>query len=512
MTLIKNLNLNGNPFEHYTAETEPDIAEYAVRPPYLQAISARAHGLSSFILFGERGAGKSATRLTVYKEIWDKIGRDPAKAKGLPFAVNLTDFSPLLEPLKKDRLTEREIVAIVAFAVVEQMLVWLSEISDPLRSQLINKMERADRALVYALIDGFYLSVPEMDREISTTDTLKLLNSAWTKKGSVWAAKHWDALSQVIAAAISAISKKSLDTEDISGPAEQLLKSLKGESVNAPRAILSKLVDFSRVFGFQGITVLADKLDETAATSNSAEATARLIHPLLAHIQLLEIEGFSWLMFLWNNLRSHFNGDKYPVRLDKIAHADITWSEENLQQMLENRVGFFSGRKLSLKDLFASDLEIPVVAGQIISISQKSPRELIKLMDTVFREHDARGKAAPLAIDTTSLDAGQDKYSTQTIGEWYPKELLQQVLRVGKTSFINKDVQQIFKIGDQGARVKIKTWEDSGLVSKDGTAANDSGAKQAYRYVVADPRIARIIERRLDEVVGVAIVGGEENE
>jgi hypothetical protein len=45
-TLVKSLNLRGNPFEHYTAETEPDIANYAVRPPYLQAISDRVHGLS----------------------------------------------------------------------------------------------------------------------------------------------------------------------------------------------------------------------------------------------------------------------------------------------------------------------------------------------------------------------------------------------------------------------------------------------------------------------------------
>ncbi len=66
-TLVKTLNLRGNPFEHYTAETEPDIANYAVRPPYLQAISDRVRGLSSFILFGDRGAGKSAMRISAKK-------------------------------------------------------------------------------------------------------------------------------------------------------------------------------------------------------------------------------------------------------------------------------------------------------------------------------------------------------------------------------------------------------------------------------------------------------------
>lgn len=69
MTLVDKLNFRANPFEHYTAETEPDIAAYAVRPPYLEGIVGRAKALSSFILFGARGSGKSATRITVYKEI-----------------------------------------------------------------------------------------------------------------------------------------------------------------------------------------------------------------------------------------------------------------------------------------------------------------------------------------------------------------------------------------------------------------------------------------------------------
>lgn len=43
-TIVAQLGLSGNPFEHYTAETEPHITEYAVRPPYLEAIAARLWG------------------------------------------------------------------------------------------------------------------------------------------------------------------------------------------------------------------------------------------------------------------------------------------------------------------------------------------------------------------------------------------------------------------------------------------------------------------------------------
>lgn len=119
MTIIKTFSLKGNPFEHYTAENEPDISSYAVRPPYLTTITDKAKYLNSFILFGKRGAGKSATRLTVFKE-----GFLTEEKK--PFLVNLTDFSDLIYKLKKGKLTDIDIVNVVAYNVIEQMLGWLS--------------------------------------------------------------------------------------------------------------------------------------------------------------------------------------------------------------------------------------------------------------------------------------------------------------------------------------------------------------------------------------------------
>lgn len=72
--------------------------------------------------------------------------------------------------------------------------------------------------------------------------------------------------------------------------------------------------------------------------------------------------------------------------------------------------------------------------------------------------------------------------------------------------FVNKDVQAAFRISDQGARVKIKNWEDAGIVRQDGTVPSEAGGKPVYRYVVSDAKVERIIERRLDEVVGADAV------
>jgi hypothetical protein len=509
MTFVQNLKLKSNPFEHYTAETEPNISEYAVRPPYLQSIAERARGLSSFILFGNRGAGKSATRITVFNEVWKGIEAN-ADGEKRPFVVNLTDFASVQAIFKANKLSDRELVQIAAFYTVEQILVWLASLEDADRNVYLEGLDKAERTLVFAMIKGFYLSVPEMDRSVSTADALKLLNSAWTTKSTVWIGKRWDSLSAIIASAVNVFIKQKIDdTIDISAPAEALLKSLTGDAPNTSRAVLGKLAELVRAFGFSGVCALVDKLDETPNTSNSAESTARLIHPLLTHIQLLEVSGFSWILFLWSNVQDHFNS-KLPVRLDKIAHANITWNNSSLREMIEARVLFFSSDRFGFSGLIDPALNANEVFDDLVTLSVSSPRELIKLLDIILREHDSRGADAPTLLDNASLDLGKDKYAKETIGTWFREKPLQQVLRLGKVSFVNRDVQTIFKITDQGARVRINGWEDAGLVRQSGTAPSELGGKPVNRYVLADARVERIILRELDAAVGAGAEDGDD--
>jgi hypothetical protein len=495
---ITRTKLAQNPFEHYAAETEPNISEYAVKPPYLVTISERAKGLNSFVLFGDRGAGKSATRITVFNDLWamDNSGKKP-------FSVNLTEFTSVAALAPKGTLTDLVMVKLTAFFVVEQMLIWLSSLTPEDREIYVEGLEADERSLVFALYSAFYTSLPELDREVSNSEALKLLNAAWTTQSGLWINKRWDAISKISAGILAAISKSKISKDvDISDDAEKMLLSLRGDGPKTTRAILSKLVDFARAFGFSGVCVLVDKVDETPTTSNSAETSAKLVHPILDHIQLLEVEGFSWVFFLWGNLQAYFN-KSLPVRLDKISHANITWEQAGLLEMIEKRVRFFSQDLIGVSDLFASDVSFDDAFTEIANISVKSPRETIRVFDTIIREHDAKSK--PGLLDTESLTVGIDKYVSETIETWFNDKYLQQVLRLGLTSFVNRDVQGKFKIGDQGARVKIKSWEDAGLVRQDGTQPSELGGKPVYRYSVADPRIARIIDNKLHDIVGAEI-------
>lgn len=168
--------------------------------------------------------------------------------------------------------------------------------------------------------------------------------------------------------------------------------------------------------------------------------------------------------------------------------------------MIESRVAYYSKSLKRFQDLFEPSVDVDLLHRDLIRLTVQSPRELIRLLDIICREHDARRTGT--LIDEASIVAGFDKYVIETINSWYSEKSLKQILRLGKQFFVNRDVQAKFKISDQGARVKIQGWVDAGIVRQDGTVASETVGKPAYRFVVDDPRVSRIINRQLDQLVG----------
>ena len=500
-TIAEILKFKGNPFEHYTAENEPHISEYAVRPPYLQTIVQRALAHTTFILFGDRGAGKSATRITLFNEIWGAT--HPHKR---PLAVNLIDFTNVTSSLRKGDLTENELIREVAYLVIEQVLSWLSSLTEEDRALYTDGMTPDEEDLTIALLKAFYLPRPDMDRERSANDALRLLNRAWKTKSTLWVSQRWSALSGIIAAVVDILAKKA--GAEARAPVEALLATLTGQSGATSRTVLQKLVEFVKIFPFTGIVVLVDKVDETEVTAQSSDASSRLIHPILAHVQLLEVEGFAWMFFLWTQIKPYLEGEKYPVRLDKVGHAAIEWDDKFFNDMLDARIKYFSGGQLEFDDLFDSGADVDRATSSIIGISMRSPREMVRIMDTIITEHDivhaAKGGVQLLTME--SVEDGLDKYVKDRINGIYNEKTLGQIYRLRETRFTNKEVQSAFRVGAQSARAKIQKWEEAGIVKFSGTRASDSeqGGKPFNEYSVIDARVERIIRRNLVELEDLA--------
>ncbi|MGY3452970.1 P-loop ATPase, Sll1717 family [Bradyrhizobium sp. USDA 4353] len=494
--LFSALGLIANPFEHYVAETEPDIVEYAVKPPYFEAIDARAKNTSSYILFGDRGAGKSATRLTVFKELWAA----KAKRDDVPLAVNFVDFSVALSGKRIGAATESILISEVAFVVIESLLVWLSSLEEDDRNTYQEAMNAEELGLCYELLRDHYLSRPSGKREKSSREAMELFNQAFVSKSRLWVEQRWTAVTSVVAKTLqSIIELKTGVKADVGDDLSGLLKKADDEYDSI--LLIRKLVDLVKVFGFAGIVLLIDKVDETEATTNSADKTAELIYPLLARVQLLEIKGFSWIFFLWSRIKGIFEAQQFAVRLDKIGHATVSWEDQFFVQMLNRRLEYYSrqrvGGSIGFAGLFEANTNMPKVYSELISVSMRSPRELVRLMDVIVREHDIRFSEARdvVLLSAESMQIGLDKYVTDTIATVYGERLLAQIFRLNKTVFTNKDVQLTFKVGAQSARTRIQSWENAGIIRLTGTRAAEGaqGGKPANEYTVVDARVERVM-------------------
>jgi hypothetical protein len=498
--LLDTLGFSDNPFAIYVAENEPAIDQYFIRPPYYDAVTERGRAPRSLLLFGARGAGKSATRLTFYKNSWAEWERTE---KG-PLVVTLDDFGRILSdgPQKVDL---GRFISEVGYLVVEAVLVWLAALEDDDRAMFVGTLTPDEEAIVIPLVQRFYLSRPQFLRESSIREPLKLLNQAWHKRSKVWVSQKWDVIAGLVSSIAQGITKgvTKLDIDVQSGLNELLKADAKQwNDSQFAKAILVRLADFAKVFGFEGVTVLVDKVDETYVTNNSAHLTAELVYPILSTTQLLEVDGFGWLFFLWDKVREEYSTAALPVRLDKIANATIQWEDSFLRDLVVKRLQFFSQNTITtFAELCDRSVDAAEALGETIQIAMRSPREMIRVLDTIIREHDdqhAADAGAPRLLSVT-IDRALDKYAVDTVLGVITRAYLQQIKKLGMSVFINKDVQQAFKMNDQSARNRIRAWVDAGFVTQTGSrpAEGGTGGKPSYEYTVTDHRVRRMLERGL---------------
>lgn len=494
--LLSTLGLTSNPFSSYVAETEPDIEHYFVKPPYYSEILSRGKSAKSFILFGARGSGKSASRIAFYKACWNRR----KQGRSAPLAIVLDDYQRILGA-GLERVDVGSFVEEVAFLVIEGLLVWLSALDPSEREIYVEGLTSNELELIVEFLKRFYFNRPELARTTSAKQALRLLNQAWPTEIRLWVEKKWDALADLIANLSNALANRASQVEAGLLPGlRDLLKLNKAELSNSEyaRALLSKLVDVSKIFEFDGIAVLIDKVDETSETNNSAASSARLLYPLMSTTQMLEVDNFGWLVYLWDKVKELYGPNEQGVRIDKIANATIQWPEKFLVELVDKRLAFFSQDAVtSFTQLCSEELRQGSTLKEMIRMSMNSPRELIRILDITIREHDESGTDGLLV--RTTVDSALDKYVIERLPSLYPKQVLQQVSRINQLQFTNSDLQPIFKSGAQIVRNRIKKWQDCGIVGQVGSRPAQGGqqGRDAFLYAVIDSRVHRLISRSL---------------
>jgi hypothetical protein len=485
------LGFSANPFENNTAEREPDIEQYAVRPPYLDRVQQVSKHKGVYVLSGSRGSGKSATRITVARTLWTE--------KPNPLVVPLINFNVFRNYVKAgiplDLFANQ-----ICFLTIEQVLGWLAAMEPDEMAAALSRLESKDKEAVDAFVAAFYLNRPDTARQVSARESFELLDLSLTRKSKIWLDKRWDQVASVVTGLAVSMAKKWGDF-DVGDPQsyEALLKRQQQSGFADPTYSLAKAVEFVRVFGFSGLLVQVDKVDETDWTTTNVDAAARLVYPLLANIQIHEIDGLTWTFYLWDKVRLALTAaNQMPVRFDKIPNGTISWDAAYLEQLVAKRIGHFSGKKLnSLTDIAAVGVNVGDAVASMVQLSGNSPRNLVTLLDVILSEHMQRTRGTYSKLDAVSFAAGMDSYA---VGSLKNHGLHDQVLDLSKVAalrFVTKDVAGRFRKGSQAARARIDKWEQCGLIELVESVSGPGGGRPVDHFEVVEPCARRIIERSL---------------
>lgn len=488
------LGFTGNPFESNTAEREPEIASYAVLPPYLDRTKQASLGnCGIFVLDGARGSGKSATRLTVAKSIWQETGAKP-------LVVALTNFN-VFRPYRKTGLTLELFATQIAFLSFETILSWLSSLSETDAEVRIAAIDSAGKKLVDRFATNFFLNRADNARSTTAQETFDLLNVSLPSKAALWVEKRWDQVSTVIAILAARLGKKYADF-DIGDPSSyaSLLQKQKSDGFSDPYYVLARTVEVARLFGFSGILVQIDKIDETDWTTTSVAAAGALIFPILANIGLHEIDGLSWSLFVWDKvmerLISTYRGQ---LRFDKIQRGSISWEPGYLENLVQKRLEHFSGGDISsLRQISVEGTDTSAIVRELIILTGQSPRHLITALDAVVSEHAQRNQAVHKQLNQEAFERGMDAYAVRSLTDSGLIDEARQIAKIGAERFVTKDVQSLLRQSAQSARARIEKWVYSlQLVEFAGTRQTATMGRPVDEFAVCDARAQRVLKRNL---------------
>lgn len=485
-----------HPFESYTAEQEPRLAEYFVPPPYFTDVLGDAAAPSPAIVFGARGLGKSALRLFIED-------RCMADEQGRALAVTYDAFDSVLarglEDVTLDRhlraLLERMVCAVLARIADSHMARFGDEKPTPDTIRVL--FPTLDIAYFSRLVGRYFAPLPEVQRERafrSVSDFFRGRALRFSDRASRFQAV-WTVLRVPLIDVVNLI--QAARGKDPVSPVQ-----LSGTEAHAVNDTTSLLSDFELVaslgpqVGFIGWYLLIDKVDETNVTDGDAEKAARLMLPLLRSLNSLETRGVGFKFFLWDQVRPFLVEQK--VRLDKIRNWRIVWEAAELRNMIDTRLRVFSqGSVTALTEL----LEDPAfdVYGTVLEHAMRSPREIVQALDAIFREHARHSdQNSGATVTTQSIDLGLDEYCRRRVADLYPADVIHGIRQLPSSTFTSTTVQTTFRISQPTASLKIGKWVDNGLVERiEDVRSEKDPSKPVHQYRVREARLRRMIERSL---------------
>lgn len=465
MALYEKWGFTNHPFAKTNADEEPMLNEYFVPPPYFDAIVGDSLSPSASVVLAPRGAGKTAQRRMV-----------ESHGVELQFlAVTYDRFEFGAGEKVKDISLQYHLRNIITRILVS-FLSYASEHPD-----IIRNLSKEEKKQVSLFIQA-YLGDLKGD---ALQELMKELKSLPEKFKDFWK-NNVGVMESVVNYLLKAYDLETIDLPDVKQEEKRLNETYKYQ--------LEILLNLVSKLGFKSIYVLIDRPDETEQTGNNPETTYRLIQPLLKDLDLLGLKGYGFKFFLWDQIEPFYRADARP---DRISQYRLTWKRKALKEVLSSRLKAFSKSKIScFQQLVEKNISLDI-DDAIALMSNGSPRNMIRMCERIFAIQAENDPDAP-QITFSSIDQGIIDFSEMIFKENYGDDFLKDIQRVGRELFTTNYVaNDVLKISGQGARNKITSWSQTGLVKQVGTIVVPLARRPVNFYCVVDPIAVRLIHRTI---------------
>ena len=486
--LFKNLGLKQNPFSKFSAEEEKEYLDkiYECPKDYLTILSDVKSGSSRYIM-GDRGFGKSA--------LMYKLTSDLEDSDIFSVLIDCYDEIPL-----KDNGTD--ILCLLCEKVITSLGIRLLA-----NKRKIKSLNNHQRDKLSFLLNNFFESLSPKEIEESVENITKrnkhnffrkVFNYFLLKPINIVISSTSDFIGSTVSKSLglpqsinNEIYKEFIKELEIAQSSPQI--DLKELSYKDLKNILKESAKIIDTLGYGKTIIFFDKIDEYRTLESSINKIADFLETICTDTEIIYFEIIGFEFILWNKVKAPLSDRN--VRFDKAIPINIVWTNEQLKNMVDSRLGYFSDKKItSLESILNKDF-----IEEIISLASGSPRQLIQVLSHIYNEQNKLNSNVSKLSDEAIINGEKLFCQTFEYKSLFPTENIvsniNKLTKVGKIEFQISDLTSAFKVSSQTGNSWVWPMQNLGLIEE-----IDNFGSKAKKYRIIDPKIAFLITNNLSYI------------
>ncbi len=271
------------------------------------------------------------------------------------------------------------------------------------------------------------------------------------------------------------------------GPGALVLREEEDPIQQEPIRDFEALGNIAQASGIESVYVLVDRVDEIEQTQNDREAAYQFVRPLLTNLSVIELRPYAFKFFLTDDLQGLWL--EGGGRSDRIRTYHSTWSRDELVNLIDKRLTAFSSTDEALHvDLISGRYEW---LTRILSFSQNSPRDLIRILGQIVAEQ-LRRRPESSEITDEAREAGINEFCRNRAVEIAGSRVLDQLRRIHLADFTVARAVENLDVGSKTVRGYVRNYVARGIVnSVPAREATGALGAPASSYGLQDIRVAR---------------------